>query len=313
MLRIARDFVVGSLPIRKINYFCEKNELMQRCCSESAIDIGRIIKERTGKNIPRFLVQWMERFIHQDYINGFLTQGYEGAEFCRKCLEYLDVKIDVRGIENLDAIISADPVHRAKLTFASNHPLGGVDSIALLGVISERTGKPSRLLVNDFLMNIKPIASLSVPVNKMGGQSRGLPAQVRAIYESDDDILIFPAGKCSRKIDGLVQDPAWSKSFVSQSIATGRWIVPVRFFGENSKRFYRVESIRERLGIKFNIGMMLLPDELYRARHKRFRIVFGKPFFPTDSDETLSPLQWAERIRNEVYHLNWDNDNIKNT
>ena len=277
---------------------------MQRDCSEYAIDIGKIVRERTGKDIPRFLVRWMERFIHQDFINGFLTQGYEGSEFCRKCLEYLDVKIEVRGLENLEA---AD---RDRLTFASNHPLGGVDGIALLGVISERTGKPVRLLVNDFLMNIKPIASLSVPVNKMGGQNRNLPAQVKAIYESDDDILVFPAGKCSRKTNGHIQDTAWSKSFVSQSVATGRWIVPVRFFGENSKRFYRVESMRERLGIRFNIGMMLLPDELYRARHKRFRIMFGKPISPSEMNGGLSPLHWAERIRDEVYRLDWDNKNI---
>ena len=277
---------------------------MQRDCSEYAIDIGKIVRERTGKDIPRFLVRWMERFIHQDFINGFLTQGYEGTEFCRKCLEYLDVKIDVRGLENLDAVCTT------RLTFASNHPLGGVDGIALLGVISERTGKPVRLLVNDFLMNIKPIASLSVPVNKMGGQNRNLPAQVKAIYESDDDILVFPAGKCSRKTNGHIQDTAWSKSFVSQSVATGRWIVPVRFFGENSKRFYRVESIREWLGIRFNIGRMLLPDELYRAKHKRFRIMFGRPFSPSEMDGGLSPLQWAERIRDEVYRLEWDSENI---
>lgn len=278
--------------------------MMQRDCSEYAIDIGKIVRERTGKDIPRFLVRWMERFIHQDFINGFLTQGFEGTEFCWKCLEYLDVKIEVRGLENIEA------AGRARLTFASNHPLGGVDGIALLGAISERTGKPVRLLVNDFLMNIKPIASLSVPVNKMGGQNRNLPAQVKAIYESDDDILVFPAGKCSRKMNGHIQDTAWSKSFVSQSVATGRWIVPIRFFGENSKRFYRVESMRERLGIRFNIGMMLLPDELYRARHKRFRIMFGKPLSPSEMDGTLSPLQWAERIRDEVYRLDWDKKNI---
>jgi len=89
--------------------------------------------------------------------------------------------------------------------------------------------------------------------------------------------LVFPAGKCSRKIGGHIQDTSWSKSFVRQSVATGRWIVPVRFFGENSKRFYQVESLRELLRIKFDIGMMLLPDELYRSRHKRFRVKFGKP------------------------------------
>lgn len=280
---------------------------------ESTIDIGRIIRERTGKNIPRFLVRLMERFIHQDFINRFLAQGYDGIEFCRKCLEYLDVKIDVKGLENIDAAImdNGHSERKPRLTFASNHPLGGIDGVALLGIIGERTGKTARLLVNDFLMNIKPIASLSVPVNKTGGQSRDLPSQVKAIYESNDDILVFPAGKCSRKINGHIQDTAWSKSFVSQSVATDRLIVPVRFFGENSKRFYRVESVRERLGIKFNIGMMLLPDELYRARHKRFKVEFGKPISVSDMDGALSPRQLAARIRDIVYQLDWDGENIK--
>lgn len=130
---------------------------------ESRIDIGKIISERTGKRIPRLLVRWIERFIHQDFINKFLAQGYDGMEFCHKCLEYLDIKIDVKGLGNLAA------AGKARLTFASNHPLGGVDGIALLGIIGERTHKPPKLLVNDFLMNIRPIASLSVPVSKTGG------------------------------------------------------------------------------------------------------------------------------------------------
>lgn len=264
---------------------------MQRDCSEYAIDIGKIVRERSGKDTPRFLVRWMERFIHQDFINGFLTQGYEGTEFCRECLEYLDVKIDVRGLENLDVAIrdnanvlnmsengktvsrlAGGAAGRARLTFASNHPLGGVDGIALLGVISERTGKPVRLLVNDFLMNIKPIAPLSVPVNKMGGQSRSLPAQVRAIYESDDDILVFPAGKCSRKMNGHIQDTAWSKSFVSQSVATGRWIIPVRFT-EHRERDRTAEGNRLQDG-----GSQLRPlNEPGQVRHD------GQPLQAADS------------------------------
>lgn len=270
---------------------------------ESRIDIGKIISERTGKRIPRLLVRWMERFIHQDFINKFLAQGYDGMEFCHKCLEYLDIKIDVKGLGNLAA------ASKARLTFASNHPLGGVDGIALLGIIGEKTHKPPKLLVNDFLMNIRPIASLSVPVSKTGGQSRCLPAQVKAIYESEDDVLVFPAGKCSRRVNGHIQDTKWSKSFVSQSIATGRRIVPVRFLGENSKRFYRVESIREKLGIKFNIGMALLPDELYRARHKRFKVVFGRPVPPSELNGSLTPHQWAEKIREFVYNLDWQDNN----
>ncbi|MBR4167194.1 MAG: glycerol acyltransferase [Bacteroidales bacterium] len=261
------------------------------------IDVAKIVSERSGKKIPGFLARLMERFIHQDYINGYLSQGYEGVEFCTECMKYQEIKLHVKGLEELEI------PEGTRLTYASNHPLGGADGIALIGVIGSTKNRPLKLMVNDFLMNIKGLASMCVPVNKLGGQSKSLSAQVDGIFESEADILMFPAGKCSRKIDGTIQDPEWRKTFITKSIATDRWIVPVHFIGQNSKRFYRVDSLCKTLGIKFNLPMLFLPDELYKAHGKEYEIIFGKPIPPSRFDSSKSALEWARTVREEVYDL----------
>ena len=261
------------------------------------IDVAKIVSERSGKKIPGFLARLMERFIHQDYINGYLSQGYEGVEFCTECMKYQEIKLHVKGLEELEI------PEGARLTYASNHPLGGADGIALIGVIGSTKNRPLKLMVNDFLMNIKGLASMCVPVNKLGGQSKSLSAQVDGIFESEADILMFPAGKCSRKIDGTIQDPEWRKTFITKSIATDRWIVPVHFIGQNSKRFYRVDSLCKTLCIKFNLPMLFLPDELYKAHGKEYEIIFGKPIPPSRFDSSKSALEWARTVREEVYNL----------
>ena len=261
------------------------------------IDVAKIVSERSGKKIPGFLARLMERFIHQDYINGYLSQGYEGVEFCTECMKYQEIKLHVKGLEELEI------PEGARLTYASNHPLGGADGIALIGVIGSTKNRPLKLMVNDFLMNIKGLASMCVPVNKLGGQSKSLSAQVDGIFESEADILMFPAGKCSRKIDGTIQDPEWRKTFITKSVATDRWIVPVHFIGQNSKRFYRVDSLCKTLGIKFNLPMLFLPDELYKAHGKEYEIIFGKPIPPSRFDSSKSALEWARTVRGEVYNL----------
>lgn len=264
-----------------------------------AIDLEKLIAQKApGAHIPGFVLGLLRRFLRLDFINAFLTRGYEGAEFCRECLNYLDVKIDVEGLENLD-LLPED----AKCTVASNHPLGGIDGIAILGLVSERFNGRLKLLVNDFLMAVKGISSVCIPVNMMGGQSRDLRAQIDAAFDSDAQVMIFPAGACSRKIDGRVQDYPWRKTFLSESVRTGRYIVPIHFMGENSKSFYRVANFCKRFNIKFNLAMLMLPNEMYKGQHKRFKIIIGKPIEPSVYDSSRSPYQWAQEVRKTVYDL----------
>lgn len=263
-----------------------------------AIDIEKVIAAKfPGKKFPKWFTSWVKRFIHQDFLNKFFVQGYEGVDFCRKTMEYLDIKLEVEGLEKVKI------PEGALVTFASNHPLGGVDGVSLVSVVGNHFGDNIRLLVNDFLMHIKALQALSIPVSKTGSQARDLPTKVAEIYESNNNIVIFPAGLCSRKIAGTIQDLPWSKNFIKMSRRTGRYIVPIHFVGQNSKRFYNIARLCKWLRLKFNFAMLFLPDELYRAQHGTYKIIFGDPIPPEHFDRSKTDIEWAAEIRKKVYEL----------
>lgn len=261
------------------------------------IDLDGIVTAKfKGKKIPRWVMGFFKRFIHQDWMNSMLRRGYDGAEFCDDLLEQMDVKIEVEGLENV-------PADGTRYTFASNHPLGAVDGIALCSLITRHFG-PMKMLVNDFLLYIKPLAPLCVPINKVGSQARNLPQMIDEAYGSDNHLLMFPAGSCSRKVDGKIQDLPWTKTFITKSVETGRAVVPVHFIGRNPGRFYRADwFFRKFLKVKFNIPMLFLPDAFYHAQHKTFRIILGKPIPCEAFDKSRKPAEWAARVREQVYQL----------
>lgn len=263
------------------------------------LDIEKVIVSRAGskaKYIPKALIRWFEKFMHLEYINGYLKEGYVGVEFCENCLKYLGVEIEVKGLENL-------PKDNRTYTFASNHPLGAIDGVTLGAIIGKEYDGKVKYLMNDLLMNLKGMAPLGVPVNKLGSQARNLSKLVNEVYASDNQMLIFPAGLCSRKIDGKIQDLPWGKSFVKKSRETGRDIIPIHFEGENSKRFYRIATWQKMLGIKFNFAMMTLPSEMCHSAGKKYTITFGKPIPVAELDKSRSDYEWAQEIRRRVYEL----------
>ena len=196
------------------------------------LDIEQVIKSKAGKKakyVPGFVINWFKKFIHIDFINEYLKEGYVGVEFCENCLKYLGVELEIIGKENL-------PKDGRKYTFVSNHPLGAIDGVTLGAVIGREYDGKIKYFLNDLLMNLKGMAPLGIPVNKFGGQARNLSRLVNEVYESDNQVLVFPAGLCSREIDGKIQDIEWGKSFIRKSKDSGRDVVPVHFEGENSRR-----------------------------------------------------------------------------
>ena len=173
---------------------------------EGRIDLDAIIASKfKGKKLPGFVVRFFKRFVHQDWMNSILARGYKGADFCDDTLSLMDIKIEVEGLENV-------PRDGTLYTFASNHPLGGVDGLALCSLITRQFG-PMKMLVNDFLLYIKPIAPLCVPINKVGSQARNLPQMIDEAYRSDNHLLMFPSGSASRRVKGKIQDLMFLKKF----------------------------------------------------------------------------------------------------
>ena len=271
--------------------------------SEKTIDVRQILRGKMGakaKYVPGFIVKWLERILHQDEVNEFLWDNRDrtGVEWLESCLKYLDTTLDIVGEENLP-----DGDDGRLYTFVSNHPLGGQDGVALGAILGRHYGGNFRYLVNDLLMNLPGLAPLCIPINKTGRQSRNFPAMVEAGFRSDNHILMFPAGICSRRIDGTIHDLPWKKTFISKSVETHRDVVPIHFGGRNSDFFYNLANTCKRLGIKFNIAMLYLADEMYKNRHKTFRVAIGKPIPWQTFDKSKTPMEWAKYVQDIVYKL----------
>ena len=265
----------------------------------TAIDLDSIVRDRAGKYaryIPRFVTAWLKRMIHQDFINIFLRRGHEGVPFCKEALSYLGVTIRVEGTEHLPA--AGNPC-----TFVSNHPLGAIDGVTLGWIIGEHYDGKIRYLVNDLMMNLRGLAPLCVPINKIGKQARNFPAMVEQAFGSDNHVIMFPAGLCSRRMDdGQICDLPWNKAFISKSVQHQRDIVPIHFIGENSSRFYSVARWCKRLHLP-NFAMLLLPDEMVKSQGKTYTVRIGKPMPWQTFDKTRTPMQWAAWVQSKVYEI----------
>jgi putative hemolysin len=270
--------------------------------TEKTIDIEGILKGKMGakaKFVPHFLVSWLIRIAHQDEVNAFLWDNRDkvGVEWLEACVEYLDMTLEVEGRENLPA--SDD---KRLYTFVSNHPLGGEDGVALGAIIGRHYDGRFRYLVNDLLMNLPGLAPLCIPINKTGHQGRNFPAMVKAGFESNNHMLMFPAGLCSRRHNGVIRDIPWSKTFITKSVEYHRDIVPIHFSGQNSNFFYRLANFSDKC-LPFNLAMLFLVDEMYKNVHKTFHVTVGKPIPWQTFDKRKTPIEWAQYVKDKVYSL----------
>lgn len=270
--------------------------------TEKTIDVEGILKNKMGSKarwVPRPFVAWIKHIIHQDEVNRFLWESRHltGTEWLEECVRYLDMTLEIVGEENFPAKDDG-----RLYTFVSNHPLGGEDGVALGAIIGRRYDGCFRYLVNDLLMNLPGLAPLCIPINKTGKQSRNFPAMIETGFQSDNHMLMFPAGICSRRKNGVVRDIVWKKTFIAKSVEYQRDVVPIHFGGQNSDFFYRLANFSDK-HLKFNFAMLFLVDEMYKNVHKTFRIAVGKPIPWQTFDKTKTHTEWAQWVKERVYEL----------
>jgi putative hemolysin len=267
--------------------------------TEKYIDVKNIVaskNESLVKWLPSFVINYIRRIVHEDDINDSMSKiGHlEGLDFVKAALGYLNTKVEVEGLENIPK--------EGGVIIASNHPLGGLDGIALMDAVG-RVRKDIQFLVNDILLSIENLAPLFVPVNKVGDNPREATKIIEATYAKDIAILVFPAGLVSRKLPEGVADLEWKKSFIARSKKYKKDIVPVHIDGRNSNFFYNLSRLRGKLGIKANLEMFYLADEMFKQRNKTITIRFGKPIPHQSFDKSKTMLEWASEIRSKVYQL----------
>ena len=264
------------------------------------IDIEQVLREKSpslSRKIPGFLIKYLVRTIHQEELNYILEtfHQYEGVEFMNKLVEYFHLDLELVNPEYMP--------EEGRYIFVSNHPLGGLDGICLSAVLGNRYNGRIRYLVNDLLLYINNLKTIFVPINKYGAQGRKNVSLIEEAFASENQIITFPAGLCSRRINGVITDFEWKKSFVQKAVTYQRDVVPIYFEGRNSEFFYRLTNIRKKIGIKKNIELIYLPDEMFRCKQKTFRIYFGKPIPWQTFDAGRKPAEWADWVKQIVYRL----------
>lgn len=263
------------------------------------IDIDNVFKSKSPgayKLIPKFIIRYLKKITHQDELNDAIARNHEkyGADFAAAMIEEFNVKLDFSG--------DISRLKEDRLIVAGNHPLGGLDGLALMTVAGMHR-KDFRFIVNDLLLNVENLKDFFIPVNKYGSNPKEAILKMDHAYASDMLILTFPAGLCSRKRNGEVCDLEWKKSFISKARQYQRNIVPVFIDGENSSFFYRLSNVRKCIGIKQNLEMLYLVDEMFRQKGKTIRLHFGETIPWQTFDRKKTDPEWAGSVKQIVYGL----------
>lgn len=269
---------------------------------QQLIDLEKIIKSKSpflAKILPKFVIRYIKRIVHVDDVNNILSKyGHlKGVDFVNATLNDLNISYTINGVENVDNS------QNSRYIFASNHPLGALDGLVLMSAIGKHFNNNVKFVVNDILMNLKPLEPIFIPVNKHGRQTTDYMKQTNDAYASDSQILYFPAGLCSRKIKGKIVDLEWKKNIIGKAVQYQRDIVPVYFSGHNSNFFYRFANIRKKLRIKTNLEMFYLSDEFFKQKNTNFELVFGEPINYATFDKTKTQVEWVNYVREKAYSL----------
>jgi putative hemolysin len=264
------------------------------------VDVEKAIaakNPRLLKIIPGFILRYIKKTLHEDELNDAIYRNRHrlGHDFVDAAMEEFGVHTKATGTENIPLT--------GGVIVASNHPLGGLDGIALMDVVGKYR-KDIRFFVNDILMALKNFDSIFVPVNKHGRNSSEYTQKFEEVYASDQCLLIFPAGLVSRRQEkGKIEDLVWKKSFIAKAVQYQKNIVPVYIEGRNSNFFYNLAYWRKKLGIKANVEMFYLVDEMYKQRGKTLTFTFGEPVSWTTFTKDKPVEFWAEAMKRHMYAL----------
>ncbi|MFI3280850.1 MAG: acyltransferase [Rikenellaceae bacterium] len=263
------------------------------------LDIPAVIASKApkaAKYIPGFIYSYLKRILHQDGLNEILSDGWNLSpqQFVQATFKRWKITYTIEGLEKLDP--------NGRYIFAANHPFGGMDGMMIADCLIEHFGD-ARVVVNDMLMHLEPLKPIWIPVNTLGAQN---PEYVRLFedgFASNLPILMFPAGICSRVVEGKIADLQWKNTFVRRAHATGRQVVPLHVEGSLHKGFYRIYRWRKALGIKANIEMLYLVDGMFRQQGKSFRMSVGEPLTSEQLKGYGSIKEQVEEVRKKTYSM----------
>lgn len=263
------------------------------------LDLEDVIKKSKFsllKRLPKFIVKLIIRIVKQEEINLILTNHSSdiGVDFLNSMIKEFNLTLEIEGKENLP--------ENGRCFFVANHPFGIIDGLVLTHTVAEKYGT-LKAIGNDAFMYIPHLRPLIAAVNSFGQNSKEYINALEEVFDSETPITHFPAGEVSRVYRWKVQDCKWQKSMVTKAVSKKRDIVPIHFYGRNSRLFYSIGIIRRMLWIKLNFELMLLPSEMLKKQNQTIKVRIGKPIPYQKFDSTLSHWDWAQKVRKHVYNI----------
>jgi putative hemolysin len=241
------------------------------------INVQKMINEKypklkNNKVIKQAIDKFADSIVHQEQINIFLQENAHlgSFEFIENALEELNFSYSLgnKEIQNIPAT--------GRVVIIANHPLGGLDALVLIKVIST-IRKDVKIVANDFLTSIKPLQPIILNINNF--KNRQSKESISKIYETlnaEQALIIFPAGEVSRATPKGVRDGVWHKSFLNFASRTSSPILPVCIGGKNSKTFYSVSTLNKKL------STLLLSHEMFKQKNREIDLIIGE-LIPTEN------------------------------
>ena len=228
------------------------------------IDCGAVLLEQVPRLsaypalIKRFIVFALQKLVCEDCINAFLIDNAMTRDFAFIDQVFKLLKIDYEaggiGIENIPS--------KGRVIIVANHPLGGLDGLALLRLVSN-VRRDVRIVVNELLLHVSQLNNLSLPVDVIGGKTKKAEiCRIKKALYNDEAVIIFPAGEVSRAGAKGIRDRHWLPGFIQLAKATRSAVLPIHIKARNSVLFYAISRISQPLSI------LMLPREMLGFKGK---------------------------------------------
>lgn len=222
--------------------------------------------DKRSPMIKKSLFKIAQKLIHEDKINQFLKQNdhLRGFEFIDAVLDYFEFDFTYADNEKMNIPTSG------KVVIVANHPLGALDALCLLKLIGS-VRQDVKIVANDFLAGFDVLEDLFIKIDNF--QSKQTKENIKKVYEalnSDQAVIIFPAGEVSRATPKGILDGKWQKGFLKFAQRSHSPILPILVEAKNSKTFYTLSILNK------TFSTILLSDEMFKKRNKKISMKIGK-------------------------------------
>lgn len=240
--------------------------------------------------LTRPLLRTLGRWSRFDEIGEFLARNgsTRDFEFVTAALGFLqaDYRVDAQALASIPA--------SGRLLIVANHPSGVRDALALLDAVG-RVRRDVKIIANDLLSMLEPLAGLLLPVRVFGG--RASAESLRAIDQAlaaEQCVIVFPAGEVSRLGLRGVRDSRWRQGFVRFARHSGAPVQPVRIVARNSALFYGASALYK------PAATALLAREMFSRQQRRIELHVG-PLLQLDPERENAQL--LQEVRHALYAL----------